>query len=111
MGTTSTLAILLATVAGGAVAAACLYLLTLSVAALFHRPAPPGSAPRHRLLVLVPAHDEAALIGRCLRSLAAQRYPADLLRVVVIADNCTDDTAALASTAGAEVLVRHDPAS
>ncbi|MEA2672105.1 MAG: hypothetical protein QOG45_2325 [Chloroflexota bacterium] len=111
MGITSTLATLLATVAGGAVAAACLYLLSLSVAALFHRPAPPRSAPRHRLVVLVPAHDEAALIGRCLRSLAAQRYPAELLRVVVIADNCTDGTAALASAAGAEVLVRNEPAS
>src|SRR6476659_9111480 len=30
-------------------------------------------------------------------------------RLVVVADNCTDDTAAVASAAGAEVISRNDP--
>lgn len=95
--------------AGGTVASGSLYLLALSVSAFFHRAIPGATAPSARLVVLVPAHDEAALIARCVASLRAQDYPADLLRVVVVADNCTDATAALAEAAGAEVLVRRDP--
>lgn len=85
------------------------YLLTLATASLLHRPPPASGPPRARLAVLVPAHDEAEMIGRCVRSLLSQRYPRDRYRVVVVADNCVDETAAIAAGAGAEVLVRRDP--
>jgi GT2 family glycosyltransferase len=86
------------------------YQLVLAVAAFFHRPPAPSDArPHTSVVVLVPAHDEAALIARCVASLLAQTYPARLCSVVVVADNCTDDTAALARSAGAEVLVRDAP--
>ena len=45
-----------------------------------------------------------------LDSIAAQRYPKDKLHVFVIADNCTDSTAAIAREKGATVYERHDPA-
>ncbi len=62
------------------------------------------------MTVLIPAHDESALIARCVRSLRDQSYPRSLYRVVVIADNCTDDTAAQAAEAGADVvLARLEP--
>ncbi|MEO8139163.1 MAG: glycosyltransferase family 2 protein [Gemmatimonadota bacterium] len=68
----------------------------------------PQGKPRNvPLLFLIPAHDEELLIERTVRSLCAQEYPAALLKIVVIADNCTDGTAALARTAGATVLERH----
>ncbi|HWJ68421.1 MAG TPA: glycosyltransferase family 2 protein [Nocardioides sp.] len=54
------------------------------------------------LTVLVPAHNEAASIGATLASLFAQSRPPE--RVVVVADNCTDDTALIARAGGAEVL-------
>lgn len=59
------------------------------------------------LTVLVPAHNEEALIGRCVRSIAASAGPGVDLRV--IAHNCTDATAAAAETAGARVMVLNDP--
>ena len=59
-----------------------------------------------RVAVLVPAHDEALIISRTLRTIVPQMARGD--RLVVVADNCTDDTAALAATEGAEVLVRGD---
>jgi hypothetical protein len=59
--------------------------------------------------VLVPAHDEEGSIARCVRSLLDQGYPRELFDVIVIADNCTDQTAAVAGEAGAEVLVRDEP--
>jgi cellulose synthase/poly-beta-1,6-N-acetylglucosamine synthase-like glycosyltransferase len=60
------------------------------------------------LLLLIPAHNEAALIRRCVESLRAQDHPAGLLSIVVVADNCTDETADLAAAAGAIVLRRVD---
>ncbi|MGY1712361.1 glycosyltransferase family 2 protein [Geodermatophilus sp. SYSU D00758] len=60
-----------------------------------------GTAARSRLVVLVPAHDEAAGIAATLAALQEQTRRPD--RVVVIADNCTDDTAAIARAHGAEV--------
>lgn len=97
---------------GSVVAAFAVFQFVLAVAAVFYRGSEPAAAiaaPRSRVVVLVPAHDEAALIARCVRSLRTQTYPADLYDVVVIADNCTDDTAAIARSAGAEVLVRNQP--
>ena len=51
--------------------------------------------------VLIPAHNEAELIGATVASLQRQTRPAD--RVIVMADNCTDDTVAIARRGGAEV--------
>ncbi len=100
-------------VAGAVVAAFAVYQLTLAVAALFYRwprrDPEAAAAARARLVVVVPAHDEAALVGRCVRSLRTQTYPDDLYDVVVIADNCSDETAAGARAAGAEVVVRDVP--
>src|SRR2546430_4653158 len=98
----------LAAAAGVPVAAAAIYLLVLAVASLRRLPAPRRPARLPRLVVLVPAHDEEQLIGRCVASLRAQSYPAVHYRVVVIADNCRDATALLAAAGGAEVLVRRD---
>ncbi|MCR1783286.1 glycosyltransferase family 2 protein [Nocardioides carbamazepini] len=54
------------------------------------------------LTVLVPAHNEAQGIAATLASLTGQSRAPD--RVVVVADNCTDDTAEIARRAGAEVI-------
>lgn len=55
--------------------------------------------------VVVPAHDEAELLPGCLAALdaAARAVPVEV-RVIVVADACTDDTAAIARAAGATVL-------
>ena len=52
--------------------------------------------------VLIPAHDEADRIGATLRSLHAQRDAPE--RILVVADNCTDDTVAIARSLGADVV-------
>jgi cellulose synthase/poly-beta-1,6-N-acetylglucosamine synthase-like glycosyltransferase len=65
------------------------------------------SGPRPRVDVLVPAHDEASCIEATVAALTRQLAPGD--RVIVIADNCRDQTAALALRAGACVLERRNP--
>lgn len=70
------------------------------------RPAPQKTL--QQLVVVVPAHNESAGIGACVRSLLASQPPACQWRVQVIADNCADDTAEQARQAGAEVWERFD---
>jgi cellulose synthase/poly-beta-1,6-N-acetylglucosamine synthase-like glycosyltransferase len=62
----------------------------------------------HRTTVLIPAHNEGAGILPTIRDVQAQLGSND--RILVIADNCTDDTAAIVQAAGIEVMVRADPA-
>jgi cellulose synthase/poly-beta-1,6-N-acetylglucosamine synthase-like glycosyltransferase len=66
-------------------------------------------APLHRFAVVVPAHDEELLIGDLIRSIRAADYPADRVEIHVVADNCTDATAAKARELGARVAERHEP--
>jgi cellulose synthase/poly-beta-1,6-N-acetylglucosamine synthase-like glycosyltransferase len=85
-------------------------LLMLTLGALLPQRGPgtvAGATPR--VVVLVPAHDEAATIQRCVASLLACQGADQGFAVVVVADNCTDNTADLARTAGARVLERCDP--
>ncbi len=65
-----------------------------------------GAPARGRIAVVVPAHDESAVIEGTLAGIRAQLRPGD--RLLVVADNCTDATAALARAAGAEVVERFD---
>lgn len=67
-------------------------------------PTAPGQAPS--IVVLMPAHDEAEIIQTTVMR-AVQSLPPGA-RLLVVADNCTDDTAARARSAGAEVLERTD---
>lgn len=68
-----------------------------------------ASARLPRFAVLVPAHDEELLIGRLLESLDRLTYPRARRDVYVVADNCTDRTAAIARATGwAYVYERHD---
>lgn len=59
-----------------------------------------------RVLVVVPARDEEALVGRCVGALRrAARRVAVPVEVVVVADHCHDGTAEVARAAGAHVVV------
>lgn len=62
---------------------------------------------RRRLAVIVPAHNEAGSIARIVTAIQREIGPDD--RIVVVADNCHDDTLELARSAGAEAIRRDDP--
>lgn len=76
------------------------------LAVLARRAAPPGSDHRPRVAILMPAHNESAVIAGTLKSIGPQLTHGD--RLLVVADNCSDDTAALAAAAGAEVVSRRN---
>jgi exopolysaccharide biosynthesis WecB/TagA/CpsF family protein len=62
---------------------------------------------RQRIAVVIPAHNEERVLAGTLASVVTQLLPGD--RVVVVADNCDDDTPAVAREFGAEVVERRDP--
>lgn len=65
---------------------------------------PKKAAPKARFAVLIPARNEENVVGHLVRSLMGQDYPRELFDVVVIPNNCSDDTAGAARDAGAKVL-------
>lgn len=67
----------------------------------------PAAASAGTVAILIPAHDEAEGIEKTLTALGDVASPAT--RIVVVADNCTDETASLARAAGATVVERKDP--
>jgi cellulose synthase/poly-beta-1,6-N-acetylglucosamine synthase-like glycosyltransferase len=59
-----------------------------------------------RIAILIPAHNESAGIEHTLQSI--QQQATTNTRIVVVADNCTDNTAEVARKAGVEAIERFD---
>jgi cellulose synthase/poly-beta-1,6-N-acetylglucosamine synthase-like glycosyltransferase len=86
------------------------YLLVLTMAAAWGRlPVPPPATRQRRVAILVPAHNEEALIGRLVDNLQQLDYPREQFAICVVADNCSDATASIAAAHGAQVYERTDP--
>ncbi len=84
-----------------------MFCLEVSLSLVPRRPRVPRDARESsRLVVLIPAHNEDAVIARTLQTLVPTLPPGS--RVMVVADNCTDDTAAIARQCGADAIERHD---
>ena len=64
--------------------------------------------PIKKFAVFIPAHNEEIVIENIVDNLKQLNYPNDSYDIYVIADNCTDNTAAAARAAGANVLERND---
>jgi cellulose synthase/poly-beta-1,6-N-acetylglucosamine synthase-like glycosyltransferase len=71
------------------------------------RRAPPSRGHLPRTVILVPAHNEQAVITATLDNLQGEL--SEQVSLLVVADNCEDDTPALAERAGARVVRRTDP--
>jgi cellulose synthase/poly-beta-1,6-N-acetylglucosamine synthase-like glycosyltransferase len=87
--------------------------LVLEIVAAIFQPARMAVPQRlrsvdERVAVVIPAHNESTGVPPAIRDIKAQLRPQD--RLIVVADNCTDDTAAVAAAAGADVIERIDTA-
>jgi glycosyltransferase involved in cell wall biosynthesis len=86
------------------------FIFLIEMIAAIALPQPAGlsfhSMPRLRIAALVPAHSESAGMLATLADINKQLRERD--RLVVVADNCNDDIAAVAVAAAAEVVQRHD---
>ncbi|MBC8492491.1 MAG: glycosyltransferase family 2 protein [Chloroflexi bacterium] len=73
--------------------------------------APVNEAPLLSYALVIPAHNEAPVIGQMIGSLQQIDYPLKKYQIFVIADNCTDTTAVVAQAKGAYCLERFDSAN
>ncbi len=77
-------------------------------AALIKKDEPHKAEKKHRFAVLVCARNEEAVIAGLINSIHRQTYDRNLIRIFVMADNCTDNTASAARNAGATVYKRNN---
>lgn len=83
------------------------YQMLLSFIALRGKKKSDFSTARNRKFAIVlPAHNEEKVISRSLYSLSGLVYPKNMYDLIVIADNCTDNSAMIAKKLGAQVLER-----
>lgn len=64
------------------------------------------ASANHKYAVVIAARNESAVISQLIKSIKKQNYPAELVDIYVVADNCTDNTAEVARNAGARVFER-----
>jgi 1,2-diacylglycerol 3-beta-glucosyltransferase len=86
-----------------------LYLVILTLSAFTFKKMAGSDVQPLKLVVLIPAHNEALQIAATIAALRQSKYPESCYAVMVIADNCEDETAAIAREAGALVRERSDP--
>ena len=83
------------------------YYFVISLACWFNKPEPQNTGNKlHRFALIVAAHNEENVIENMVKSLKNLNYPNDMYDIFVIADNCTDATAKIASDTGAIVHER-----
>jgi len=63
---------------------------------------------QYRFGIVISARNEQEVISNLIKSLDQQDYPRELFDIIIIADNCTDDTAQVARDSGALVFERFD---
>lgn len=87
-------------------AACCFYQAVFAIVRLLKKRRHFQAQKLCRYAVLIAARNEQSVIGQLIDSVHAQDYPADLVDVYVVADNCTDSTAQIAAAHGATVYRR-----
>lgn len=63
--------------------------------------------PEKRFLILIPAHNEENVISELLKNLKKLNYPSQLFDIMVIADNCTDNTVKLAEQQNVKYIIHN----
>lgn len=97
----------LLTIAALLLLALSLFLFLEIIASFGARGAPDSvQLPRGRIGVVIPAHNEQAIVAATVAAVRAELRDVD--RIIVVADNCDDETAALARPAGADAIERKD---
>lgn len=75
---------------------------------LFKKPKQYTAKNLHRYAIIISARNENRVIRNLINSIKKQTYPSELIDIFVVADNCTDNTAAVARKAGAIVYERFE---
>lgn len=82
------------------------YYTVIGFFSLFGRKHDKSKPGRIRFAAVIPAHNESNVISDLILNIRRCNYPQELISVFVIADECTDSTAALSRKLGARVISR-----
>ena len=78
------------------------------ISGLVHKKKYPVAEELCKYAVVVSCKDEEKVIGRLIKSIKSSDYPQDKLDIYVIVHNCTDNTASVAKSIGANVIIYND---
>lgn len=84
------------------------YRTALTVTGIFATRKFQEAKKNHKYAVLIAARNEETVISHLVDSIREQDYPAELVSIFVVADNCTDNTAQIARDCGAICYERFD---
>ncbi len=84
------------------------YLVFLAIASLVPDSHIKGALPKKSFCIIIPAHNEEKTLPETIAAARNVDYPKELYEIVVIADNCTDQTAGMAQQSGAKVMERRE---
>ncbi len=73
-----------------------------------NRARPVKSEKQNKFGIVICARNEENVIGQLIESIKMQDYPAELIKIFLVADNCTDDTAGVGRKHGAIVVEREN---
>ena len=82
------------------------YQIVYVFVSLFKKSKELSASANHKYAVVIAARNESAVISQLIKSIKKQNYPAELVDIYVVADNCTDNTAEVSRNAGARVFER-----
>lgn len=82
--------------------------IIFTIIGLFYTRKFPKASKKHKYAILIAARNEERVIGNLIESIKKQDYSKDLYDIFVVADNCEDKTAQIASKKGAIVYERFD---
>ncbi|WP_432432681.1 glycosyltransferase family 2 protein [Clostridium swellfunianum] len=85
-----------------------MYYLCISFFGLYRKKENNSVEPKKSFALIVAAHNEEQVIQDIIHSLKRLDYPKNLYDIFVVADNCTDKTAAKSKSAGAIVYERYN---
>ncbi|MEG2857318.1 MAG: glycosyltransferase family 2 protein, partial [Clostridia bacterium] len=84
------------------------YQIVYTFVSLFTKSRKFTAKKNHKFGIIIAARNEENVIAQLIMSIHKQNYPAELVDIFVVADNCTDNTASVAEAAGATVFVRNN---
>ncbi|MBQ2070455.1 MAG: glycosyltransferase family 2 protein [Bacilli bacterium] len=82
-----------------------LHFIFFAIVGLFHKNTFPTQEEKLRYGIIISCKDEENVIGRLINSIREADYPQEKLDIFVIAHNCSDKTAEVAKSLGANVIV------
>lgn len=81
------------------------HFIFFAIVGMIHKKRFPSSNEYSKYGVVISAKDEENVIPRLINSIKSTDYPQDKLDIIIIAHNCVDNTASLAKSLGARVIV------